>query len=72
MAAAVQVRTHQGDTIDSLCWRHLGTSADVEATLELNPGLAAIGPELPIGTLVNLPPGTQSAAQPTQLIQLWE
>ena len=43
----MQVRTHQHDTLDALCWRHLGrTEGVVEAALELNPGLAAHGPVL--------------------------
>lgn len=72
MASAVQVRSHQGDTVDTICWRHLGSSADVEATLQLNPGLAALGPELPIGTLVTLPAATQAAAAQNNHIQLWD
>ena len=39
----MQVRTHQNDTVDALCWRHLGkTESVVEATLELNPGHPAV------------------------------
>ena len=35
----MQVRTHQNDTIDQLCWRHLGqTERVVEATLEESVG----------------------------------
>lgn len=65
------VRAQQGDSIDSLCWRHLGSSAQVEATLELNPGLAALGATLPNGQPVTLPDSTD--AQPkTNLIQLWD
>lgn len=50
----MQVRANQGDSVDSLCWRHLGSSAPVESVLEANPGLAALGPILPEGTLVEL------------------
>lgn len=64
------VRAQQGDSIDSLCWRHLGSSAQVEATLELNPGLAARGPVLPNGLPVTLP--EPAAPQKTNLIQLWD
>ena len=67
------VRAHQADSIDSLCWRHLGTSAAVEATLALNPGLAALGPELPIGTAVALPDVlAETDTTNTNLIQLWD
>lgn len=66
------VRANQGDTIDNLCWRHLGSVAPIETVLLLNPGLAAIGPILPEGTAVTLPEATQAAAQTTPIIQLWD
>lgn len=61
----------QGDTVDSLCWRHLGSSQAVETTLEANPGLSALGPVLPIGTPVTLP-DQQTPAKQANLIQLWD
>lgn len=67
----MQVRAQQGDTVDSLCWRHLGSSAAVEQTLEANPGLAALGPVLPNGTLLTLPDTAPPVSQ-TNLIQLWD
>lgn len=58
------------DTVDLLCWRHLGrTAGTTEATLAANPGLAGIGPHLPAGhrvTLVAPPP------VPRTLVQLWD
>lgn len=67
---AIDVRTQEGDTVDALCWRHLGrTEGIVEATLELNPGLASHGPQLPAGMLVTL--ATPEAPQ-RQLLQLWD
>ena len=46
----MQVRSQQNDTVDQLCWRHLGrTAAVVEALLDIKPGLAALGPVLPAG-----------------------
>lgn len=66
----MQVRTMQGDTLDALCWRHLGrTEAVVEATLERNPGLATRGPILPAGlevTLADVPPAT------APVVNLWD
>lgn len=67
----MQVRAHQGDSVDSLCWRHLGSSAPVESVLEANPGLAALGPILPEGTLVTLPDSTP-ATSIRATINLWD
>lgn len=55
-AGTVTVRSLQGDTVDLLCQRHLGTTTQgvVEATLSGNPGLSALGPVLPTGTAVVL------------------
>jgi phage tail protein X len=63
----------QGDTLDLLCSRHLGTTAGgvVEATLKLNPGLADLGPILPVGTLVHLAP-LSTASATAQTVALWE
>lgn len=66
----MRVIAQQGDTVDGLCWRHLGSSAQVEAVLEMNRGLAALGPILPIGTPVDLP--DQAAARENKILQLWE
>lgn len=68
----MNVTAHQGDTLDTLCWRHLGTTQPVEAALQLNPGLAALGPILPMGTRVTLPEAEQTAVQTKQTIQLWD
>lgn len=67
----MNVIAHQGDTVDSLCFRHLGSSAAVEQTLLINPGLAALGPELPMGTPVILPDNDPPPIQ-NNLIQLWD
>jgi len=66
------VRAQQGDTLDALCWRHLGATQDVvEQALERNPGLADFGPVLPHATLVDLPDRPVSApVVPT--VHLWE
>lgn len=66
------VIAHQGDTIDTLCWRHLGTTDTVESILERNPGLAALGPILPIGTPVTLPDADTLATPAKTIIQLWD
>lgn len=67
------VRAQQNDTLDLLCWRHLGATAGVvEAALELNPGLANCGPIVPHGYLVTLPEPTVTPTQTAQLVQLWD
>lgn len=46
----------QGDTLDLICHRHYGRTAGVtEAVMKANPGLAALGTEIPMGTRVELP-----------------
>lgn len=66
------VIAQQGDTVDALCHRHLGCTANVtEQVLAMNPGLAAIGAELAIGTSVTLPDQAPQKTNKT-LIQLWD
>lgn len=70
-ATSITVTALQGDTLDQLCQRHLGTTAGtVEATLVLNPGLADLGPELPLGTPVTLP--AQPARATANRLKLWD
>ncbi|MCD9124026.1 tail protein X [Cupriavidus sp. UGS-1] len=68
----MRVRARQGDTVDLLVFRHFGrTRGLVETVLEMNPGLADLGPILPIGTEVELP--SAPADQPTKpLLQLFD
>ncbi|MEO6934934.1 MAG: tail protein X [Collimonas sp.] len=69
----MQVRAQQHDTLDALCWRHLGATANVvEAALELNPGLADRGTILPHGLLVNLPEPTATPTKTAQVVNLWD
>lgn len=61
----------QGDTVDMICRRAYGDeSGFVEVVLENNPGLADIGPILPIGTMVNLPDLVRPAELST--VSLWD
>ena len=67
------VRAQQYDTLDLLCWRHLGATASVvEAVLELNPGLADGGPFIAHGRLVTLPEPSTTPTKPLQTISLWD
>lgn len=64
----------QGDTLDRICWRVLGTTEGgvVEQAYALNPGLAALGTTLPEGTPVTLPDPPPAAAVALQTINLWD
>lgn len=65
----MRVRTLQYDSVDLLCWRHLGrTDGVVAETLRMNPGLAAHGALLPVGLPVELPEPKPAIAP---LVQLW-
>ena len=66
------VRAVQGDTVDAICFRYYGRTAGVtEAVLEANPGLADLGPTVPIGHVVTLPEITEQAEQKTA-VNLWD
>lgn len=67
----MKVAAHQGDTVDLICHRHLGRTDIVVGVLDANPGLAALGPILPMGTEVVLPDSAPAAATKT-LVQLWD
>ena len=60
--------------LDLLLWRQHGTAgmAMLEQTLEINPGVAGLGAELPIGTVVRLPDLPAAApAQAPRVIDLF-
>ena len=45
----------------------------VERALDINPGLAALGPIIPLGTVVRLPiPTTADLRNATDVVQLWD
>lgn len=68
----MQARALQGETLDALCQRVLGRTAGVtEAVLAANPGLADLGPVLPMGRLVALPDAAAAAQTETATVQLW-
>lgn len=62
-------RTAPGDMIDEVLWRLTGSSALTEAVLDMNPGLAALGPVLPGDVVVQLP--EPAPAVPRQPVRLW-
>lgn len=60
--------------LDLLLWRQFGVAgaALLEQTLEANPGLAAVGAELPLGTVVHLPDNAPAlGAQPVPVLDLF-
>ncbi|MCG9100449.1 tail protein X [Laribacter hongkongensis] len=68
----MRVIASQGDTVDLICQRHYGYTAGItEAVYAANPGLADLGPILPLGTPVTLPETVQPAT-PQSLINLWD
>lgn len=69
----ITVRAQQNDTLDLLCWRHLGATANVvEAALELNHGLADIGAIIPHGHLITLPDPSSAPPKTEQTVNLWD
>lgn len=65
------VTAHQGDTVDMICQRHLRRTDIVVSVLAANPGLAAQGAVLPMGTAVTLPDMAPAPAS-KPLLQLWD
>lgn len=66
----------QGDKLDLMLWRELGLGPrHIAPVLKANPGLADLGPILPIGTIVIVPATTtkrQNSTRTRPLIQLWD
>ena len=63
----------EGDTVDLVCWRELGrTGRVVEDVLLANPGLADLGPVLPIGAVVVLPDAVVERGETVDTVQLWD
>lgn len=67
----MRVHARQGDTVEAICHRFYGHTADItERVLKENPGLADLGPVLPHGQALDLP---DVVAQPVAAsIQLWD
>lgn len=64
--------TKQGQMVDAVCQQHYGRTAEVtEAVLLANPGMADLGPILPIGTRVTMPDISAKQSAPS-LPTLWD
>lgn len=69
----MQAVAQSGETIDAVCWRMLGrTDGVTEQVLELNRGVAALGPQLPEGTIVELPEIGEAARPVRETVKLWD
>lgn len=65
------VIAQQGDTLDLICYRHYGyTTGVTESVLQANPGIAELGPQLPIGKKIMLPSYQQKNTKTT--VKLWD
>lgn len=67
------VAARQGDTLDLICWRHLGATAEVtEQAYELNRDLANAGPVLAEGAPIVLPDALPAASVLRETVNLWD
>lgn len=72
MSSFQAVHSIEGDTVDKICYRYLGATGEItEQVLDSNPHLAALGPVLPNGTVVQLPVQAVTPTKPN-FIQLWD
>lgn len=76
MAETRQLVARQGDKLDLMLWRDMGLGPrQLARVLKANPGLADLGPVLPLGTIVTVPAtqtAHQNATRTRPLIQLWD
>lgn len=81
MAAALRpsarkLVARQGDKLDQLLFRDAGLGPnELTRVLDANPGLADLGPVLPLGTVVVVPAAATAQASATRvrpLLQLWD
>lgn len=72
-SATTSATAREGETVDEVCWRVLGRTGGVtEQVLALNPGVAALGPKLPGGTVLALPDQAAAQTATRQTVQLWD
>ena len=68
----MKYRTKDGDVLDAICDAHYGdTPYALADVLDANPGLAARGPVLPSGIVIELPIIAAPVAAPAT-IRLWD
>ena len=73
---ATERYTVTGDSmmLDAVIWRRFQQPMPglAERTLDLNPGLAAAGPLLPVGTVINIPIDAPVAPKVVNVVKLWD
>ena len=62
-------RTIDGDMVDAICKAHYGREDMTAAVYDANPGLAALGPVLAKGILIELPNVPEQTVR--KPIRLW-
>ena len=69
--SALSYVSSDGDVLDEIVAAHYGDTLDgkVEAVLDANPGLAALGPVLDAGVRIALP--ELETPDPVETVQLW-
>lgn len=74
MASEHRLVALSGDKLDLLLWRDAGLGpAEISRVCDANPGLADLGPILPLGTVVTVPATADArATRALPLIQLWD
>lgn len=64
-------RAQANEMVDEICHLYYGrTQVTVEAVYEENPGLAELGPRLPVGTLIELPDVPEDSTK-ARYAELW-
>lgn len=77
MTISIEIETYvvDGDVmLDNLIWRRYRrqTPGLVERALDLNPGLAALGPYIPHGTVIRLPVEPAPSTRFVPVVKLWD
>lgn len=71
MAEVIEIR-RDGMTVDLVCHEYYGaTAGHTERVLDENPGLAALGPVLPVGTRLTLHERSSTATPAAPTLALW-
>jgi phage tail protein X len=74
MPEPLRLVAKQGDKLDLLLWREAAIGpSELGRVLDANPGLADLGPILPLGTVVTVPATARPASARTlPIVNLWD